>query len=135
VASLRSTPARRHPDGSARRTASRTAIPVVRVLVSTKLRLTKLLDLVDPRGLQLLPWVGLQDLLAEDWRKVNDTGHEAQSQALGRAAYNAGAGGILVPSARVPGGINLVYFPDALTRSGEVTILGEDELARWLKKR
>jgi RES domain-containing protein len=55
-----------------------------KVLVGVRLRLARVLDLVDPRGLRTLPWVGLEELLAEDWRKVNDAGHEAQSQALGR---------------------------------------------------
>ena len=105
-----------------------------KVLVGVRLRLSKVLDLVDPRGRRTLPWVGLEELLAEDWRKVNDAGHEALSQALGRAAHASGAEGLLVPSARVPGGINVVYFPDSLAASSEVEILGEDELTRWLKK-
>jgi RES domain-containing protein len=106
-----------------------------KVLVGVRLRLTKVLDLVDPRGLRLLPWMGLEELLAEDWRKVNDTSHEAQSQALGRAAHDAGAEGVLAPSARVRGGINVVYFPDSLTDRSLVEIFGEQELLRWLKKR
>jgi RES domain-containing protein len=106
-----------------------------KVLVGVRLRLTKVLDLVDPRGLRMLPWVGLEELLAEDWRKVNDAGHEALSQALGRAAHASGAEGLLAPSARVAGAINVVYFPDSLTASSEVEILGEEELTRWLKKR
>jgi RES domain-containing protein len=106
-----------------------------KVLVGVRLRLTKALDLVDPRGLRLLPWVGLEELLVEDWRKVNDTGHEAQSQALGRAAHDAGAEGVLAPSARVPGGINIVFFPDSLANPSSADILGEGELSRWLKKR
>jgi len=106
-----------------------------KVLVGVRLRLTRVLDLVDPRGPRMLPWVGLEEALAEDWHKVNDAGHEALSQALGRAAHAGGAEGLLAPSARIPGGINVVYFPDSLATSSEVGILGEDELTRWLKKR
>ncbi len=106
-----------------------------KVLVGVRLRLTKVLDLVDPRGPRMLPWVGLEELLAEDWRKVNDAGHEAVSQALGRAAQATGAEGLLAPSARVAGGINVVYFPDSLATSSQIQILGEAELTRWLKKR
>lgn len=106
-----------------------------KVLVGVRLRLTRVLDLVDPRGPRTLPWIGLEELLAEDWRKVNDAGHEALSQALGRAAYACGAEGLLAPSARVAGGINVVYFPDSLAASSAAEILGEDELHRWLKKR
>ncbi len=106
-----------------------------KVLVGVRLRLIRVLDLVDPRGPRTLPWIGLEELLAEDWRKVNDAGHEALSQALSRAAHASGAEGLLTPSARVAGGINLVYFPDSLAGSSEVEILGEEELTRWLKKR
>ena len=76
----------------------------------------------------------MKELLAEDWRKVNDAEHESQSQAFGRAAHDAGAEGLLVPSGRVPGGINLVYFPESIV-PGRVEILGSEELNRWLKKR
>lgn len=77
----------------------------------------------------------LVELLAEDWRKVNDAGHESQSQAFGRAAHDVGAQGILAPSARVPDGINLVYFPESVLGAGSGEILGREELERWLKKR
>ncbi len=60
---------------------------------------------------------------------------KALSQALGRAAYANGAEGLLAPSARVAGGTNVVYFPDSLVASSEVSILGEEELTRWLRKR
>lgn len=40
-----------------------------------------------------------------------------------------------LPSARVAGGMNLVYFPQSLARGSEVEILGESDLNRWLKKR
>jgi hypothetical protein len=45
-------------------------------------------------------------LLAEDWHKVNDAGHESQSQVFGRAAHAIGAEALLVPSARAAG-----HFP------------------------
>lgn len=106
-----------------------------KVLVGVRPRLAKVLDLVDPRGLRILPWIGLEGLLAEDWRNVNDAGHEALSQALSRASHASGAEGLLAPSARVAGGINVVYFPDSLAASSKVEILGEEELTRWLKKR
>ena len=77
----------------------------------------------------------MEELLAEDWRKVNDAGHESQTQALGRAAHEVGAGALLVPSARVLRGVNLVCFPDSFAGAGSVEILGEHELARWLKTR
>jgi len=72
---------------------------------------------------------------AEDWRKTNDGGFESQSQAFGRAAHDSGAEGILVPSARISGASNLVYFPESLSKSDAVEILGQEELERWLKKK
>ena len=75
------------------------------------------------------------ELLAEDWRQINDAGHESQSQAFGRATHDVGAEALLAPSARIRGGVNLVYFPESVISSSGIEILGEDELARWLKKR
>ncbi len=106
-----------------------------KVLVGVRLKLGKLIDLISPRGLRVQPWLQLDELLAEDWRKVNDTGHESQSQAFGRAAHDVGAEGLLAPSARVPGGANLIYFPESVRGAGKLEILGEAELERWIKKR
>ncbi|MCX6902875.1 MAG: RES family NAD+ phosphorylase [Verrucomicrobia bacterium] len=79
--------------------------------------------------------VGVRLRLAEGWRKVNDTGHEAQSQALGHAGHDILEEGVLAPSARVPGGINIVCFHESLASPSQMEILGEEELRRWLKKR
>jgi hypothetical protein len=56
------------------------------------------------------------------------------SQALGRAAHDCGADGLLTPSARVPGATNLVFFPESLIDGASTEILGQEELERWLKK-
>jgi hypothetical protein len=66
---------------------------------------------------------------------VNDAGHESQSQAFGRAAHDVGAEALMAPSARVRGGVNLVYFPESAASPNAIKILGEDELSRWLKKK
>lgn len=79
--------------------------------------ISKLLDLVTPRALRAKTWLQLDKLLAEDWQKVSDAKHESQSQAFGRASQAIGAEALLVPSARVPGGLNLVYFPQSLARA------------------
>jgi hypothetical protein len=84
-----------------------------KVLVGVQLKLEKVVDLTNPHGVRAQPWLPLNELLAEDWRKVNDAGHESQSQAFGRAAHDAGAEALLAPSARVRGGANLVYFPES----------------------
>jgi RES domain-containing protein len=106
-----------------------------KILVGVRLTLGKAIDLTNPQGIRKQPWLRLDELLAEDWRKVNDAGHESQSQALGRAAHNIGAEALLAPSARVPGGMNLVYFPESLLDRGKVQVLGQEDLERWLKKR
>ena len=106
-----------------------------KVIVAVRATFSNVLDLVAPKGLRTKPWLELDKLLAEDWHKVNDAGHESQSQAFGRAAHAIGAEALLVPSARVAGGMNLVYFPQSLARGSEVEILGENDLNRWLKKR
>src|SRR5260221_2355094 len=106
-----------------------------KVVVGVRLKLEKVIDLTDATGFRAQPWLLLDELLAEDWRKINDAGHESQSQAFGRAARDAGAEALLVPSARVPGGVNLVYFPESAADPGGIAVLGGEELARWLKKR
>jgi hypothetical protein len=87
------------------------------------------------RGVRAQPWLLLDELLAEDWRKINDTGHESQSQAFGRAARDLGAEALLVPSARVRGGVNLIYFPESVASPTRIEILGAEDLARWIKKK
>jgi RES domain-containing protein len=105
-----------------------------KVIVVVRADFSRVLDLVAPKGLRTKTWLELDKLLAEDWHKVNDAKHEAQSQAFGRAAHALGAEALLVPSARVPGGMNIVYFPESLARGSKVEILGENDLNRWLKK-
>lgn len=106
-----------------------------KVVAGIRLKLGKVIDLTNRRGIGKQPWLRLEELLAEDWRKVNDAGHESQSQAFGRAAHDRGAEGLLTPSARVQDGVNLVYFPESGLGAGKIQILGEEELERWLKKR
>lgn len=105
-----------------------------KVILAVRANFSKVLDLVAPKSLRTKTWLELDKLLAEDWHKVNDAKHESQSQAFGRAAHAIGAEALLVPSARVPGGMNLVYFPQSLARGSKVEILGENDLNRWLKK-
>ena len=104
-----------------------------KLVAAVELKFAKLLDLTEADWIGSRSSLRLDELLTEDWRKVNDRGHESQSQAFGRAAHKAGAEGILIPSARVPGGVNLVYFPKSLSGASHVEILGEDELERWLR--
>jgi len=106
-----------------------------KIIVAVRASFSKVLDLVAPKGLRTKTWLELDKLLAEDWHKVNDAQHESQCQAFGRAAHAIGAEALLVPSARVPAGMNLVHFPRSLARSSTVEILGQNDLNRWLKQR
>ena len=107
----------------------------LRIIVGVKLRLRKVINLAELQHGGSQPWLRLTELLAEDWRSVNDGGGESRTQAFGRAAHDLGAEALLAPSARVPGGVNLIYFPDAIASSAGIKILGEAELRRWLKTR
>ena len=106
-----------------------------KVLVAVRLNLAMVLNLTVEGTICSRPWLKLDELLAEDWRKINDRGYESESQALGRAAHEAGAEAILIPSARVRGDINLVYFPKSLSKLSKVEILGEEELDHWLNEK
>jgi RES domain-containing protein len=103
-----------------------------KVIVGVRLDLEKVVDL---RSLNRKKWLSLDELLGEDWRKVNDSGYESESQALGRAIHAIGGEALITPSARVEGVDNLVFFPESITRSAAVEILGKEDLERWLKKR
>jgi RES domain-containing protein len=103
-----------------------------KVIVGVRLRLEKVVDL---RRIHSKKWLSLEELLGEDWRKINDSGYESESQALGRAIHALGAEALITPSARVEGVENLVFFPESIRAAANVEILGKEELDRWLKKR
>jgi RES domain-containing protein len=71
-----------------------------------------MLDLTDATARRVLG-VTLRELAAEDWRKLLHARKESASQALGRAAVSVGASGLIVRSAAVRRGINIVVFPGA----------------------
>jgi len=70
--------------------------------------------------------------LRENFTKINDSGFETICQAFGRAARKAGVAGILCPSVRVKGGINLVVFRDRMRKAEVARVLGEAELKKYL---
>ena len=77
-------------------------------------------------------WLDLPQWLQEDFSAINDSGFETLCQAFGRAARNSGISGLLVPSARVPEGVNLVVFRDRLRRAESIRVLGAYELKKYL---
>jgi RES domain-containing protein len=77
-------------------------------------------------------WLKLSDWMRENFTHINDGGFETLCQALGRAVRNSGITGILCPSVRVKGGINLVVFRDRMRRTELARVLGEAELNKYL---
>lgn len=67
---------------------------------------------------RLSPW--LKPSLTEDWRALQSLGRESTAQAIGRAAFELGLEGLLVPSHAARGGTNLVAFPDNLAPGSRI---------------
>ena len=95
-------------------------------------RLSAVIDLL--KLISAVQGVDLAELMAEEWQKINVKSRETQGQALGRALFDARVEGFLVPSVRVPGGMNLVVFPENLRRTSRQHVLEESELKTWLKQ-
>jgi RES domain-containing protein len=92
--------------------------------VGFHLTLQSLLDFTDAAVLKALG-VKNADLVGCDWLADQVADREALTQALGRAAFETEAEGLIVPSARLKGGVNIVVFPAHL-RTGS-TIMAHDE--------
>jgi len=66
--------------------------------------------------------VSEERLLSARWEQENADGREAVSQAVGRAAAEAGFSGLIAPSAAVPHATNTVVFVDFLGPNGSVAL-------------
>ncbi len=101
-----------------------------RVSVEIRAKLGRVLQLgsVDT----VFPHLTNEELLREDWEKVNGKGSETLAQAIGRAAWKSGLEGMVVPSARDRRSRNLVWFPENLGPGSSCTITGRHELEAWL---
>ena len=98
-----------------------------RSMVAMKARLHDILDLTDGAIRKHL-FVSRERLLNEDWRRAQDSGCEALTQAVGRAAHKVGFEGLLVPSKADPSSSNLVVFPHNLRVGSEIVFENEKEL-------
>ncbi len=87
-----------------------------RIFCVLDLRLNAVLDLTAGLLRQRLR-ISEQRMRGTDWRRLADRGEEAITQAVGRAAFESGLEGLVVPAAPATEGKNLVMFPDNL-RSG-----------------
>jgi RES domain-containing protein len=92
-----------------------------RVFVAISVSLARMLDLTDGKTRHALG-VSRDRMRREPWRRRQAAGREAVTQAVGRAAFEAGLEALLVPSAPDPGGGNLVIFPARLARSSRLEV-------------
>lgn len=100
-----------------------------KVIISVEVSLKKVIDLMDAKLKGFVP-DAMAHALAEDWRAFNSKGEESTSQAIGWAAFASGLHGIIVPSKPVPGGVNLLVFPEVLTKACRLVLQNEDALDR-----
>ena len=100
-----------------------------RLLVAIELSLQAILDLTDT-SIRTRLGLTLDGLRTEDWRKVQEEGMESFTQAIGRAVFANGGEGLLVPSARVAAGVNVVYFPENHRKTSRVTVLDSEKVDR-----
>ena len=103
--------------------------PTPRLLVAIEFSLGAILDLTNV-SVRAALGLTLDELREEDWRKTQESGRESFTQAIGRAVFTNKGEGLLVPSARVPGGINVAYFPENLRAGSRVTVLESEKLDR-----
>lgn len=79
------------------------------------------LDLCDG-GVRVSLRVSEDRIVGADWEAENRAGREAVTQAVGRAAAEAGFEGLVVPSAADPGARNVVVFVDRLGRGSRMVL-------------
>ena len=87
--------------------------------------LASLADLTDGSARRILR-VSRRRLRSEPWRRAADAGREALTQAIGRAAFEAGLEALLVPSAANRAGANLVVFPERLRPDSRLAVRRTD---------
>jgi len=100
-------------------------LPLTLVAVDTELQVV--IDFTDPVVRNTLS-VTLAAMNGCDWRNENAAGREAITQALGRAAFDVGAQGIIVPSPVKRSIKNLNAFPANLGGAGRLRICGAEKL-------
>lgn len=94
------------------------------MFVAFDLKLNNALDLTDPATLATLQTTSA-DLTSCDWLAAQAAGAEALTQAVARAAFETLCEGLIVPSARYPGGKNMIMFPAHLQSATQ--IIAQDE--------
>ena len=98
-----------------------------RVEAAFDVRLARTLDLSTRRALRQMR-LTQKSLRAVDWRAANDGGQEALTQAVGRLAAALELEGLVVPSAGIRGGRNIVVFPRLLMAGSRIRARGLEKL-------
>ena len=89
--------------------------------------LTNMLDLTDPNTREQLG-VGLDELISSDYKNYKTTApSQATTHIMGNFAAKNGYTGLIVPSARADGGVNIVIFDPQKVEFGTYTTIHE----RW----
>lgn len=99
------------------------------VFVTAKVKLKQIIDLRDGWVRQRLR-LGMETIIATDWRAENRSGGEAITQAWGWAMHEAGIEGFIGPSAAIREGENLIIFPENLGRSSLLKVTKEVDWPR-----
>jgi RES domain-containing protein len=104
-------------------------IPIHRALPRTflaiEVQLQRVLDLTKGLVRRHLR-VSRRRMAEEKWRRIQNRGREALTQAIGRAAHDAGLEALRVPCAAVADGSNLVIFPANLVATSRLALFGEN---------
>lgn len=90
-----------------------------RTIVAVDAKFAKVLDLTDGTVRKALG-VSATRMRGDDWRKLNRHRAESLTQAIGRAAYESGLDGLIVPAC--DGGKNVVWFAGNLRGTSKATI-------------
>jgi RES domain-containing protein len=101
-----------------------------RVSVELIAKLHRLVDLTKLKTIMDSPTI--EELLNEDWEKLNDSRVETTAQALGRAILELNFEGLIAPSSRDRRGRNLIWFPEQLRPESQIEIVGQEKLKQWL---
>jgi RES domain-containing protein len=94
------------------------------VMVSADVKLSRVVDLRNGQIRQRLR-IAEHTILETNWRRENQKGREAITQAWGEAFQSQGIEGIIAPSAAQPEGTNLIVFPFNLLAGSRMQVVNE----------
>jgi RES domain-containing protein len=80
------------------------------LIVGMHWELQAVVDLTAP-AIRAALKVTIREIVNVDWDAEQTAGREPVTQAIARAAFEHFAEGLIVPSARLKGGVNVVYYP------------------------